>query len=162
MRVSPELAQQLRDLVAGEGLDLVATEVVGSGPRSVLRLIVDGPDGVTLDACATVSRQASILLDVEDPASHSYTLEVSSPGLDRKLYSKNDFETFSGRRISVKMVPSFRAYRQVSGRLRGLDGDTVKLTTDAGDDLEMAFDDIFEARLDVDWQEMLKKRKNSR
>ena len=92
MKLEKEVQDQLAAIVADEGLELIATEVVGSGSKTILRLIVDGTDGVHLDRCASVSRQASVMLDVEDPIHHHYTLEVSSPGLDRKLYNKDDFD----------------------------------------------------------------------
>ncbi len=162
MSLNAAITEQLRSLVASEGLGLVSTELMGSGPKSILRLVVDGPDGVTLDQCAAISHQASALLDVEDPLVHGYTLEVSSPGLDRKLYSEEDFERFSGHRINVRMAPSFRQHRTVAGELVGLEDGVVSITTDAGDRVDLPFDDIFEARLEIDWDQMLKKRKSSR
>ena len=83
MKLDANLENELTELVADEGLELLATELVGSGPRTVLRLVIDGPSGVTLDECADISRQASAFLDVSDPIRHTYTLEVTSPGLDR-------------------------------------------------------------------------------
>ena len=101
MKLDGTVQAQLSALVAEEGLELLATEVVGSGPKTILRLVVDGPDGVNLDQCATVSRQASAILDVDDPIHHRYTLEVSSPGLDRKLYRPEDFQKFVARYMTI-------------------------------------------------------------
>ncbi len=162
MSLNAAITEQLRSLAASEGLGLVSTEMMGSGPQSILRLVVDGPDGVTLDQCATISRQASALLDVEDPLSHGYTLEVSSPGMDRKLYSEEDFKRFSGHRINVRMAPSFRQHRTVAGELLAFEDGVVSINTDAGDRVELPFDEVFEARLEIDWDQMLKKRKNDR
>ena len=67
MKLDQQTVDQIAAIAVDEGLELLATEVVGSGPKAVLRLIVDGPDGVTLDQCSAVSRQASALLDVDDP-----------------------------------------------------------------------------------------------
>jgi ribosome maturation factor RimP len=156
MKLDQELERQLAALVADEGLELLATEVVGSGPRMVLRLVIDGPGGVTLDHCSAVSRQASAMLDVEDPISHAYTLEVSSPGLDRKLYSKRDYELFGGHRVKVRMRPSYRAHRVLSGTLKGLRGDSVQLQLDTQEVVELPFDEVFEARLEVDWDAIMK------
>jgi ribosome maturation factor RimP len=119
MKLDPEIVAQLRDLVCDQGLELVATESAGSGPKMVLRLVVDGPDGVSLDRCADISREASALLDVEDPISHRYTLEVSSPGLDRKFYSAADYDRFAGQRVAIRMQPSYREHRTASGTSRG-------------------------------------------
>ncbi|RLE26542.1 MAG: ribosome maturation factor RimP [Acidobacteria bacterium] len=162
MSLNTAITEQLRSLVASEGLGLVSTEMVGSGPQPILRLVVDGPDGVTLDQCAAISHQASALLDVEDPLSHGYTFEVSSPGLDRKLYSEEDFKRFSGHRINVRMAPSFRQHRTVVGELLAFEDGVVSINTDAGDRVELPFDEVFEARLEIDWDQMLKKRKNNR
>lgn len=159
MRLDSNIERELGELVADEGLDLLATEVVGSGPKTVLRLIVDGPEGVSLDQCAAVSRQASAILDVSDPIAHTYTLEVSSPGLDRKLFSRDDFEQFTGRPVKIRMEPSFRAHRVVEGDLVGPDGDEVVIRTDSGDDISLPFDEIFEARLQVDWNHIMQKQK---
>ena len=106
MKLDQQTVKDLAAIAVDEGLELLATEVVGNGPKAVLRLIVDSPDGVTLDQCSAISRQASALLDVDDPIRHTYTLEVSSPGLDRRLYSPDDYRRFIGERITVRMEPS--------------------------------------------------------
>jgi ribosome maturation factor RimP len=160
MQVDPGLHAQLTALVAGEGLKLVATEVVGSGPKTVLRLIVDGPDGVDLQSCAAVSRQVSALLDVADPIHHRYTLEVSSPGLDRKLYSAEDYDAFRGHQVKVRMKPSYREARVVIGTLVGLVEGRVDLDLDNGDRCSLPSDEVFETRLEVDWKEIFKKGKS--
>ena len=160
MGLDAGIVRQLESLVAGEGFELVAAEVTGHGARTILRLVVDGPHGVTLDDCAGISRQASALLDVEEPFSHRYTLEVSSPGLDRKLYSDNDFTRFSGRTVKVRMKPSYREHRVVVGELLGLDSSTVRVRTDGEEILELPLDDVFEARLEVDWNAILKEGKS--
>ena len=140
MKLSETVTRELTELVAEEGLDLLATEIQGSGPRTVLRLVVDGPEGVTLDQCAEISRQASAILDVEDPVRHPYTLEVSSPGIDRKLYRREDFTQFAGQTVNVRMEPSYRVHRVVSGELLGLDGEQVRLRTSSGDEVSLPYD----------------------
>jgi ribosome maturation factor RimP len=159
MKLDPTLQNQLAALVADEGLELLATEVAGSGSKTVLRLVVDGPEGVGLDQCASVSRQASAILDVEDPISHTYTLEVSSPGLDRKLYNREDYGRFSGRRVRIRMQPAFREHRTVIGELQELDGNVVRVVDDSGRLAVLPFDQIFEARLEVDWNVIMKEGK---
>lgn len=162
MSLNTAITEQLRSLVESEGLGLVATEIVGSGPKAILRLVVDGADGVTLVQCASISHQASAILDVEDPLAHGYTLEVSSPGMERKLYSEEDYRRFSGQRVNIRMAPSFRAHRMVDGLLEGLDEGIVSVTTDAGDQIELPFDEVFEAHLEIDWDQLMKKRKSNR
>jgi ribosome maturation factor RimP len=160
MKLIEEVERELTELVTGEGLELLATEIQGSGPRMVLRLVVDGPDGVTLDQCAEVSRQASALLDVEDPIRHTYTLQVSSPGLDRKLYRREDYARYVGRQVKVRMEPSFRDHRIVVGELLGLDGDQLRLRAESGDEVALPYDLVLEARLEVDWNAIMKEGKS--
>jgi ribosome maturation factor RimP len=160
MQLSETVSRELAELVAEEGLELLATEIQGSGPRMVLRLVVDGPEGVTLDHCADISRQASAILDVEDPIGHAYILEVSSPGLDRKLYRREDFTRFAGRTVKIRMEPSYRTHRVVTGELLGLDGEQVRLRTSSGDEVSLPYDRVFEARLEVDWSAIMKEGKS--
>ena len=159
MKLETTLQEQLAALAASEGLELVAAELVGSGPGAILRLVIDGPDGVSLDDCSTVSRQASAMLDVEDPITHAYTLEVSSPGLDRKLYDRDDYDRFAGRQVIVRMRPSYRDHRVASGELLGLQDTSVNLRLDSGEVLHLPFDEVFEARLQVDWDTIMKEGK---
>ena len=160
MKLDQTLRTELATMVADEGLELLATEVVGAGPKAVLRLIVDGPDGVNLDHCASVSRQASAMLDVEDPIGHHYTLEVSSPGLDRKFYQQDDYDRFAGQRVAIRMVPTYREHRGVVGELLGRQNDTVRIFDDSGQEILLPIDEIFEARLDVDWTTIMKEGKS--
>jgi ribosome maturation factor RimP len=159
MKLKPEIREHMAAVAAEEGLELLAVEVVGSGPKTVLRLVVDGPNGVSLDQCASVSRQTSVMLDVEDPFSHRYTLEVSSPGLDRKLYSAADYEKFAGRRVKIRMQPSYREHRTAVGELLGIDATMVRLRDDSGTELRLPLDEVFETRLEVDWSVALKEGK---
>jgi ribosome maturation factor RimP len=159
MKLEKTVQEQLAAIVVDEGLELVTTEVVGSGSKTILRLVVDGPGGVNLDQCAAISRQASVMLDVEDPFRHHYTLEVSSPGLDRKLYKSDDYEQYIGHRVKVRMAPSFREHRTVVGELMGTRNNLVRIFDDSGQEIELPIDEIFEARLEVDWTSILKEGK---
>jgi ribosome maturation factor RimP len=159
MRLKEELRNELAAMVQDEGLELLEVEVVGSGPKTVLRLIVDGPAGVTLDQCARVSRQASAYLDVEDPFSHTYTLEVSSPGIERKLYSQADYRRFAGHRVKVRMKPEYRVHRVVSGELLGIEDGVVRVMTPEGETVELPLESVFESRLQVDWKALMRERK---
>ncbi len=158
MKLETRLHDQLAALAEGEGLELLDVEIVGGGPKTVMRLIVDGPAGVTLDQCAVISREASALLDVEDPFAHPYTLEVSSPGLDRKLYSTGDYRRFAGERVKIRMRPEFRDHRVVTGELIGLEEGLVRVAA-GGEILELPLESVFEARLQPDWKAVMKERK---
>ncbi len=150
-RLQTNVESQLAAMVAEEGLRLLAVEISGSGPNTTLRLIVDGPDGATLDRCATISRQASAVLDVEDPFPHRYTLEVSSPGLERKFYEREDYQRFVGERVKVRMAPSYRQHRTVRGRLLDLEDNQVRVETEDEAVIELPYEQVFETRLEIDW-----------
>ena len=162
MKIGETLQHQLEELVADCGLELLAIEQTGQGPRMVLRLVVDGPQGVRLDQCTDVSRQVSALLDVESPIEHAYNLEVSSPGLDRKLYRLEDYERFEGQSVKIRMKPSYRDQRVVLGRLLGVQGETVKVSAEGGHTLELPLSEVFEARLEVDWKRLFGEGKSRR
>ncbi len=114
--------------------------------RGVLRLTIDKPAGVTLDDCVAVSRRVGLLLDAEDPISEHYKLEVSSPGLTRRLISPQDFELFAGR--LVKINTRDKAYR---GVLKGLLGEDVILLDVDGIQVSVKSQDIIKANLDFDF-----------
>jgi len=162
MRLSPKLTGQLRAIAEDEELELLATEIHGSGSKMILRLVVEGPEGVPLEKCASISRQASALLDVESPFSHHYTLEVSSPGLDRKFYSEKDYHTFTGHQVLIRMVPGFRSLRRCIGRLKRLKNGTIHVLADDGRELELPLDQILETRLEIDWSRVMKEGKTNR
>lgn len=117
-------AERLRRLlepsVVGLGYELVGVELQGRGSRSLLRLYIDRSDGVTLDDCERVSRQVSGVLDVEDPIRGAYTLEVSSPGLERPLFTPAHFDRFAGERVKVKLDVPVEGRRSVTGVLRAM------------------------------------------
>ncbi len=160
MKLDQETVDQIAAIAADEGLELLTTEMVGHGPKAVLRLVVDGPDGVSLDQCSAVSRQASALLDVNDSIHHAYTLEVSSPGLDRKLYSREDYTRFTGQRVKVKMQPSYREHRVVTGTLLGIAGGMIQVGDDDRGSTDLPFDQVMETRIEVDWDAIMKEGKN--
>jgi len=143
-----DLLARLARLANSEGLELVAVETAGSARRPVLRLVLDKPSGVTLAECELVARQASVILDTEDPFPVAYSLEVSSPGLDRKLYGEKDYERFAGETVKVRMRPTWtRGPRAVTGVLRGMAEGAVRVTDEAGGELALPANEIFEVRL---------------
>src|SRR2546422_6051348 len=101
--VRDRLRGLLRGGVEALGFELVEAELVGGGHQPTLRVYIDSPQGITVDDCADVSRQISSILDVEDPIPGSYTLEVSSPGLDRPLVEPEDFRKRVGGTVKVKL-----------------------------------------------------------
>jgi len=125
-------------------------EVEGGKYRSIVRLYVDKDGGVTLDDCASVSRQVGDLLDVHDTIPGSYTLEVSSPGLNRPLVRDKDFEKFRGEMVKISLSKGIEGRKQFSGRLVGSmerGGRTVVVIEADGCEYELPRADIAKANI---------------
>jgi ribosome maturation factor RimP len=141
--------------VAAEGVELDDLEVVGSGPGTVVRVTVDGPEPVDVDHIAALSRGVSRLLDAEDPVSGSYTLEVTSPGLERKLRRPRHFEKSLGREIKVKTRHPVGEASQHRGVLSQVDEDGFLVDVD-GEERRIAFDEVASARTVFVWEKAAK------
>lgn len=141
----------LRDLlepaVTALGCELVGIEYHPSGKHSLLRVYIDRPEGVTVDDCSAVSYQVSGLLDVEDPIPGHYTLEVSSPGLDRPLFQARDFERFAGQQVKIRTRFPVAGQRNFRGLLQGMQGQQVVIDEQDGRRVELPLDQIEQARL---------------
>ena len=121
-----ERVQAIAEQVAiDHGLELVHAEVAGPENKPIVRIFIDKPEGVTHEDCSEVSLHAGTILDVEDFIHASYTLEVSSPGLERGLYRRADYERFAGSLAKVKTRKPIGGQRNFRGRLLGLDGEDV-------------------------------------
>src|SRR5262247_556979 len=126
---SRSVAERVRELAEqaaiDHGVELVHAEVAGPDNRPVVRVFIDRPGGVTHDDCAEVSEQLGTVLDVEDFIHAAYTLEVSSPGLERGLYKRSDYERFAGSQAKMKTRQPIDGQRNFRGRLLGVEGDDV-------------------------------------
>lgn len=109
------LQQILQPVVEAMGYEWVGLEY----QASVLRIYIDGPQGINLDDCTRVSHQVSGVLDVEDPIAENYRLEISSPGLDRPLFSPEHFQRFMGQQIVLRFHGKWRDRRKLAGLLKG-------------------------------------------
>jgi ribosome maturation factor RimP len=125
--------------LAAMGYELVRVMLRG-GDRPVLQVMIDRADGdeVTIDDCVDASRTMSALLDVEDPISDAYELEVSSPGIDRPLTRPKDFERFAGLEARIELKQAVEGRKRFRGRLLGLDGDIVRLVGEHAPDAELS------------------------
>ncbi|MEQ8315193.1 MAG: ribosome maturation factor RimP [Gammaproteobacteria bacterium] len=112
------------------GLELWGIEHVSQGKFSTLRIYIESDAGITVDDCEKVSRQVSAILDVEDPISGEYTLEVSSPGLDRPLFSLEQFESFAGSEVSVRLRSPLDGRRKFKGIITEVSEGTVCIEVD--------------------------------
>lgn len=128
MTVDVETIRPIAERVASsEGLALVDVELKGGRMNPLLRIIIDKPGGVSHADCQVVSEQVSAFLDVEDPFPGSYLLEVSSPGLDRKLVKPSDFIHFAGRRARLVLREAVDSQNILDGRLAGFEAGRVRL-----------------------------------
>ncbi|MGH8495087.1 MAG: ribosome maturation factor RimP [Gammaproteobacteria bacterium] len=141
-----ELVDLLEPPVAALGFELVDLEARTGGPNGLLRLFIDKTGGVNLGDCERVSRQIGALLDVEAPIPGHYALEVSSPGLDRRLTRRADFERFAGCLVRVRARTPVGGQRRFKGRLQGMAGEDIVIESD-GEEIHLPFNDIDQARL---------------
>jgi len=115
-------------VAASSGLEVVEIELRGGGKSRMLRIFIDKPGGVTHEDCASVSREVSTIFDVEDAMpGGAYTLEVSSPGLDRKLFRAADFERFQGSRVKLTTREPVNGNRHFEGRLERFEAGRLTL-----------------------------------
>ncbi|MEP6994203.1 MAG: hypothetical protein ABI968_06735 [Acidobacteriota bacterium] len=169
--LSEKTAREIGTIAEEKGCRLLAVETAGAGRFTVLRLVLERADGgaVTVEDCEAVSRDASVVLDATDEIAHRYTLEVSSAGLDRKLYSLEDAVRFVGRRVRVKTetpvtpeplsvgngrTPAISPARNFGGVLSQVEGDRLTVVDEADRKIyNVRFGDIRLARLDFEWPE---------
>jgi ribosome maturation factor RimP len=149
--------QRIREIAervaASEGLEVVDVELRGRPPSALLRIFIDKPDGVTHRDCEVVSTQVGAILDVEDPIPGRYTLEVSSPGVERRLNRPADYTRFAGQKVKLVVKEPVDGHRQLLGRLEGLEGGTLTLLHDSGERVQVAYDNIERANLVFEWPE---------
>src|SRR5678816_1061618 len=150
--------QEIAERVAiDHGLELVHAEVAGPENKPIVRVFIDKPEGVTHEDCAKVSLHLGTILDVEDFIHASYTLEVSSPGLERGLYKRADFERFAGSQAKMKTRHPIEGQRNFRGRLLGVDGNDVLFEDRTNGQVRVPLDLIIKANLEVDVSEELRR-----
>jgi len=142
--------EMAREILEHSNMELVHLEMKREPGGLLLRLYIDKEGGVTLDDCAAMSRQISAQLDVEDPIEGRYTLEVSSPGLDRPLVSDRDYSRFVGRRIRLSTSVPLDGRRNFQGRLEGIVDGAVTLTLEGGLRVAIPRDQVARARLEIE------------
>lgn len=141
-----QLGELLGPVVANLGYELWEIEYAPRAGGGLLRLYIDSPNGISLDDCEKVSRAVSAVLDEADPIPNEYTLEVSSPGLDRVLRTQAHFARFSGERVKVEMIQLINGRKRFQGRLHKVGESEITLETDGGE-VSLPIDDIHRARL---------------
>lgn len=127
-------------------LELWGIEYLTKGRSALLRVYIDSEEGVTIDDCEKVSRQISAILDVEDPIAGEYTLEVSSPGLDRPLFTAEQYAAYVGEVINVRLNSPIDGRRKFKGVLNSADPKTIVMTVD-NQPVEILFSQIEKANV---------------
>lgn len=146
-----ELSQLLEPAIADLGLELVGIEFSPNSGSSLLRVYIDEPErGITIDDCERASREISALLDVNDPVAGRYTLEVSSPGLERPLFTPAHFERFAGEQVRINVNLPIDGRRRFQGRIDAVDAERVTIEQD-GAPMQIAHANIAKARLVPDY-----------
>lgn len=125
-----QLIDMIKPVVESLGYEFWGLEYVAQGKNSVLCIYIESENGINVDDCANVSRQASAVLDVEDPISSEYNLEVSSPGLDRPLFTLDQFQRNVGEFVDVRLRYPFEGRRNFKGRLVAIEGEDAVVHVD--------------------------------
>lgn len=148
MTLNETLERLLFPVFEEMGYDVVRMQLQGGESRKVLQIMAERKDRktMTVEDCAKLSRAISPILDEKDPIADNYTLEVSSPGIDRPLVKLDDFDRFKGFEAKVECSVLVNGRKRFSGRLQGIDGSDVVLTFE-GEDIRIAFADIAKAKL---------------
>jgi ribosome maturation factor RimP len=141
----------IEKIVASEGLELVEVEFKGGLNHRILRIYIDKSEGITHEDCQRVSEQVGTELDIEDLIPGGYTLEVSSPGLTRKLSGKRDFEKSVNRQVKLQTRELVEGSKSFRGMLTEFDGETLTVSLKNGKQVRIPLEWISKANLDIDF-----------
>ncbi|MEL0629979.1 ribosome maturation factor RimP [Psychromonas aquatilis] len=141
-RLTEMLAPSVEDL----GYELVGIEYIRAGKHSMLRVYIDQEAGILVDDCAAVSRQVSAIMDVEDPITNEYTLEVSSPGLERPLFTAPQYAAFIGEEVKIQLRMPIQNRRRWKGVISSVDGEIISVAVE-GKEERFALSNIQKANI---------------
>jgi len=144
--IDNRLTEMLEPAVEAAGFELVGIEYIRAGKHSTLRIYIDHQDGIDVDDCVEVSRQCSAVLDVEDPITNEYNLEVSSPGLDRPLFKPHHYEERIGEIISLQLVMPSNGRRNFKGEVISVEGEMITVKVD-GQEFTLALANVKKANI---------------
>ena len=144
----------LQPLVEDRGYEFIGLEYNSNPKHSVLRVYIDREDGVGIEDCETVSREVAALLDVKDPIRSQYNLEISSPGLDRPLFTPAHYAEFAGSEAQITLFAPHEGRRKFKGPILGADENSVCIEQD-GVEVTLGFDNIAKAKLVPDYEKIL-------
>jgi ribosome maturation factor RimP len=149
--LASKIEEVAKRVAESEGLELVEVEVKGGGNNRLVRIAIDKPEGVTHGDCELVSQQVGTILDVEDIVPGRYTLEVSSPGIERKLVKPQDYERFHGKKARITLREAVEGRKNWEGTLAGFAGDAVTVETEPGKTRQFPLSQIQKANLKFEW-----------
>jgi len=155
--VEQKIKENVQRIVENDNLELVYTKVTSSKRSLIISIFIDKDGGVTHEDCAKVSRNLETLLETEDFIPTSYLLEVSSPGLERELYSLKDFEKFAGKLAKVKTNVEIDGQKVFKGRIIGVEGEEIVFADKTKDAVRFLFSAIAKANLEIDLEEEFKR-----
>jgi ribosome maturation factor RimP len=121
----PQVQELIEPAVTALGYELWGVQLLSQGRHSTLRIFIDKPEGINIDDCTAVSHQVSGILDVEDPIKSQYTLEVSSPGIDRPLFKLDQYQRYVGEDIALRLRTPVAGRRKFSGLLKAVEADNI-------------------------------------
>ena len=137
-------------VIVGMGYDFWGLECQVNQNTAQVRIFIDHSDGIGLEDCSRVSQQLSAVLDVEDPVEVPYTLEVSSPGINRKLFSTEQMQNSLGRKVKVKTTWPVNDRRNIRGILKQADSEKITVVSEENEEFEVPVEAIKNAKLDLD------------
>jgi ribosome maturation factor RimP len=149
-----EIAKKVSDNL---GFELVHAQIAGVKHNPTVRVFIDKPGGVTIEDCSTASRAIEVQLDADDFIPTSYVLEVSSPGLERELFSIEDFTRFTGRQAKVKTSSPVNGQRNFSGVIVAVEGAEIVFNDKTNGQVRFPYDMVARANLVIDLEEELKR-----
>ena len=149
--VVAKIEEIARRVAESEGIEVVEVELKGGGRNQFLRISIDKPEGVTHGDCENISHQVGTILDVEEVVPSHYTLEVSSPGVERKLTTVKDFERFQGKKVKLILKEPIENQKAFEGTLSGLQDQVISLDLAAGKTIQFTHERVEKANLKFEW-----------
>ncbi len=149
--VLPKIEEIAERVAQPEGLEVVEIELKGGGKNQFLRISIDKPEGVTHDDCELFSRNIGAILDEENLISSQYNLEVSSPGVERKLLKLKDFDRFQGKKVKVVLREPLDNEKTLIGTLAGVEEDRIQLELENGHRIGFPHHQVERANLKFEW-----------
>jgi len=150
--VPAEVEKIVERVGAPAGIELVEVQWLGAGANRLLRIFIDKPDGVSHGDCELISTEVGTILDVENVIpGGTYRLEVSSPGVERKLVRARDYERFAGRKVKVNFKVPVENQKRWEGTLRGYSGGVVTLDVERDRSIQFSLDQVSKANLKFEW-----------